>query len=416
MAPIPQSTFPVAGRGLVKDEPIAAGVAGDLGLIVGSLRVPLPMLGTMVFGGLRLLSLAVAAFLLRHGRFQVRHWSLVQWTTSWDAKFYLTLTAHGYGFRLDPRPLPRGTLYPWFPGFPAAMRLIAWLPGLTLGSAGFIVTTFAGLTAAWGLTRLGMNLTGDGRVSLLIVALWGAAPGSTVFSMLYPEALYCALAIWALVALTSRRWLTAAVLAIAAGTVQSEAVALIAAVMVAALCSLNSAVRGGQPVAVWWRPLAALVLAPVGLLGYLGFVAVQVHRLDGWFWIESAAWYQSFDWGWGIVHNVQRVVLGWTSMAETLLVLLAVLAVLLTAWSLTEDLPPFLHVYTFAAVGLALGASETWFSCKLRFLLPAVLLTLPVARVLARLRTSVLVLIVGVFAVTSAWIGLYLSVIAKLPP
>jgi hypothetical protein len=222
-------------------------------------------MGTLVFGGIRLLSLAVAAFLLRHGRFGVRHWSLAQWITSWDANFYLTLAAHGYGFRWpDGRPLPRGTLYPWFPGFPAAMRSIAWLPGLTLGSAGFIVTIFAGLSAAWGLTRLGMRLTGNGRVSLLMVALWGAAPGSTVFSMLYPEALYCALAIWALVALTSRRWLTAALLTIAAGTVQSEAAALIAAVMAAALCSLIPAVRGGQPVAVWWRPLAALALAPLG--------------------------------------------------------------------------------------------------------------------------------------------------------
>jgi hypothetical protein len=234
--------------------------------------------------------------------------------------------------------------------------------------------------------------------------------------MPYPEALYCALAIWALVALTSRRWLTAAVLTIAAGTVQSEAVALIAAVMVAALCSLIPAVRRGQPVALWWRPLAALVLAPLGLLGYLGFVAMRVHRLDGWFWIESAAWYQSFDWGWGVVHNLERVMLGWTSMAETLLVLVVVLAVLLTGWSLTENLPPFLHAYTIAAVGLALGASETWFSSKLRFLLPAVLLALPVGRVLARLRTPVLVPLVAVFAVASTWFGLYLSVIAKLPP
>jgi hypothetical protein len=138
-------------------------------------------MGIMIFGGIRLLSLAVAAFLLRHGRFQVRHWSLVQWITSWDAKFYLSLAARGYGVRLDRRPLPRGTLYPLLSGFPAAVRSIAWLPGLTLGSAGFIVTIFAGLSAAWGLTRLGMRLTADRRVSLLIVALWGLLPARLSF-------------------------------------------------------------------------------------------------------------------------------------------------------------------------------------------------------------------------------------------
>ena len=417
MAPMSHSMLPVPGCGVARDEPVPAAAGRDPGLSTGGVRVPLPVVGAVIFGGMRLLDLAVAAFLLGHGKFlRVRHWSLVQWITSWDAKPYLTLAAHGYGSRLGLGPLPRGTLYPWFPGYPGAIRALAWLPGLSLGAAGFIVTICAGLAAAWGLTRLTLMLTADHRVSLLLVALWAAAPGSAVFTMLYPEALYCALAIWALIALASRRWLTAAALAIVAGTVQSEAVALIAAVTTAALCSLIPAIRGRQPAARWWRPLAALVLAPLGMLGYLAFVAARVHRPDGWFWIESAAWYQSFDWGYGIVHNLGRVILGWTTLAETLLVLIAALAIVLTAWSLTQDLPPFLHIYTLAAVALALGASETWFSCKLRFLLPAALVALPAARALARLRTPVLIPVIATLAISTAWLGLYLSVIAKLPP
>jgi hypothetical protein len=261
-----------------------------------------------------------------------------------------------------------------------------------------------------------MRLTGDSRVSLLMVALWGAAPGSTVFSMLYPETLYCALAIWALVALTSRRWLMAAVLTIAAGTVQSEAVALVTAVMVAALCSLIPAVRSGQPAAELWRRLAALALAPLGLVAYLGFVAVRIRRLDGWFWIESAAWHQSFDWGLGVTQNLEQTTLGWSSVASTLLVLIIVLIVPLTAWSIDRSLPVYLNVYTLVAVSLALGTSGTWFSSMLRFVLPAVLLALPLARSLARLRTLLLVPLTGVLAVASTWFGLYLTVIARLPP
>ena len=79
------------------------------------------------------------------------------------------------------------------------------------------------MTAAWGLTRLGLKLTRDPRISLLLVAIWAVAPGSVALSMTYAEALFCALAIWALFALASGRWLTAGLLTLAAGTVRSTA-------------------------------------------------------------------------------------------------------------------------------------------------------------------------------------------------
>ena len=44
------------------------------------------------------------------------------------------------------------------------------------------------------------------------------------------------------------------------------------------------------------------------------------------------------------------------------------------------------------------------------------LLALPVARLLAPLRTSVLVPLVGVLAVAATWFGLYLTIIAKWTP
>lgn len=81
-----------------------------------------------------------------------------------------------------------------------------------------------------------------------------------------------------------------------------------------------------------------------------------------------------------------------------------------------DRLPLHLKVCTAVAVALSLGASETWFSSKLRFLLPAVLLALPPARALARLRTPVLLPMAGAVAIATTWFGLYLSVIAKLPP
>ena len=61
-----------------------------------------------------------------------------------------------------------------------------------------------------------------------------------------------------------------AVLTVLAGTVRSSAQALVAAVAIAALLALIRAARVRQPIAAWWRPAVALLLAPLGLLGYWG--------------------------------------------------------------------------------------------------------------------------------------------------
>src|SRR5208282_5638533 len=204
---------------------------------------------------------------LQHGNYRLRHWSLVRWMKAADGGHYRAIAIHGYAYPAG--QLAHASVFSWFPGYPAAIDAIAWLPGVTVIAAGLAVTALAGLAAAAGLATLGMKLTANPRISLLLVAIWAVAPSSTVLSMVYAEALFCALAIWALVALVDRRWLTAGVLTAVAGTVRSTALALIAAVAVAALIAVIQAARSRQPIARWWRPLVAAVLAPLGLLGYL---------------------------------------------------------------------------------------------------------------------------------------------------
>jgi hypothetical protein len=377
-------------------------------------RLPLPALGALVYAGIRVLSVAIVAFALPHGRYSDRHWSLVRWARSSDGGHYTSIAAHWYTY--PPGQLAHASVFSWFPGYPALIDSIAWLPGVTIVAAGLVVTAVSGLAAAWGLTTLGLKLTADPRISLLLVAVWAVAPAATVLSMMYAEALFCALAVWALVALVSQRWLTAAGLTIAAGTVRSTALALIAAVVVAAVIALVRAIRAGQRFAAWWRPLAALLLSPLGLLGYLGYVALATHRLDGWFWVEKHTCHMVFDWGAGTLRVVRITLLATPSAAEVLAVLALIAAVVLTLWSLTERIPAYLHVYTVLVVFLALTTSANWISSKPRFVLPAVLLALPVARLLAPLRTSVLVPLVAVLAGISTWFGIYLVVIHKWAP
>jgi hypothetical protein len=377
-------------------------------------QLSLPVTGMLIYAGIRVLGVAITAFLLGHGKYQLRHWSLVRWMRSSDGGHYGAIAAHGYTYPAG--QLAHASVFSWFPGYPAVIDSIAWLPGVTIVAAGLVVTGVAGLAAAWGLTTLGMKLTGDPRISLLMVAVWAVAPSSTVLSMVYAEALFCALAIWALVALVGRRWLAAAGLTLAAGTVRSTALALILTVCAAALIAVIQAVRARQPFALWWRPLAAMLLAPLGLLGYLGYVALATHRLDGWFWVEKYTCHMVFDWGTSTLSVVKGTVLGTPSVAQVLVVAAIGAAALLMLWSLTERIPAYLHIYTIVVVFLALTTSANWISSKPRFMLPAVLLALPVARLLAPLRNSVLVPLICVLAAASTWFGLYLTIIARWTP
>jgi len=242
------------------------------------------------------------------------------------------------------------------------------------------------------------------------------APAATVLETLYAEALFCALAVWALVALVDRRWLTAAWLTIAAGTVRSTVLALIAAVEGAALAALVQAVRAREPIARWWRPLVAALLAPLGLLGFLGYVALRTHRLDGWFWIEKHTFHMAFDWGASTLQVLKGDFIDSPSVPEVLAGLSLIAGVLLMMWSLTERIPFYLHVYTVVVVVVAVVTSANWIGSKPRFMLPAILLALPVARLLAPVRTAVLVPLFGVLTAVSTWFGLYLIVIGRWAP
>ena len=365
----------------------------------------LPLYGALIFAGIRVLSLATAAFLLPRGKFHELHYSLEHLIRSWDSGYYLAIAVHGYSY--EPGNIRHETIFAWFPGYPASVHAIAWIPGVSPVQAALSVTIAAGLAAACGLTRLGMMLTGDRRVSLLMTALWAVAPGSIVLSMLYSEALFCALAIWSLIALLERRWLTAAGLTILAGTVRSSALALIAAVTVAALPALIRAMRARQHNAAWWRPAAALLLAPLGLLGYWGYVAWAVHRPGGWFLLEKNV-HNGFDWGHSTMLALKDAIINGPTASKALILLVIAAAAALAACSLTERMPGFLHTYTLVIVLTALATGPHYLGSKPRFLLPAMLLGLPLARLLAPARTWVLAPLIAMLAAASTWFSLYL--------
>ena len=382
-------------------------------------RLPLPAVGAVIYIGIRLFSLALTDFLLHHGKFRQRGPSLKEWIGGGDGGAYEFIARHGYLYQHDAGQLAHAWVLSFFPGYPAAIASLTWLPGVGDGLAGLAVTLLAGMAAAWGLVTLGLKVTGDRRISLLLMAIWAIAPGSAVLDRVHSESLFCALAVWTLVALVDRRWLTAGALALLAGTVHSTAIALVVAVAVAVLAALvqaapTQAASAQQRIALWVRPVAGLLLAPLGLLGYWAYVALDTHRLNGWFLIEKYLSHMRFDWGTSTVRTIIHTFLDVPSTSRLLVVLAFAAALGLTAWSLTERLPIYLHAYTITVALMAFTTSANWMSSKPRFILPAFLLALPVARLLAPVRTAVLVPLLVVLTVLSTWFGLYLLVIAGL--
>lgn len=377
-------------------------------------RFRLPVIGVLIYAAIRLFGLAVTDFLLHHGKFRRHGLSLREWIGNGDGGLYQFIASHGYQYQHQPNPLIHAWVLSFFPGYPGAIDSLTWLPGVRTALAGLAITLLAGMAAAWGLVVLGLKVTGDRRISMLMMVLWAIAPGSAVLSRVHAEALFCALAVWALVALVDRRWLTAGVLALLAGTVHSTAIAVVVAVAVAVLAALIQAEPARQQLARWWRPVVALLMAPLGLLGYWAYVALQTHRLNGWFLIEKHLFRMGFDWGTSTVRTIIHTFLDVPSTGRLLVVLAFVAALSLTAWSLTERLPIYLHAYTITVALMAFTSSANWMSSKPRFILPAFLLALPLARLLAPVRNAILVPLIVVLAAASTWFGLYLLVIAGL--
>jgi hypothetical protein len=356
-----------------------------------------------VYLAVRLVGVAVLAVMAA-----ARGSGLISELRSWDAVWLLGIAAHGY----DGVPLTLvdafgrhtpDTAYAFFPGYPAAVGAVGLLIGGNLVAAGLLISAVAGVAAAYGLMRLAaavsihLSALESRRVGLLLVALFAAAPMGVVLNMAYTEALFCALAVWALVGALCEQWWLAGVCTAAAGTVRPTGSSLVLAVGLAALVV---AVRRRSG-----RPQVAVVLAPVGLLGYLGYVGWRTGSPTGWFAIQRTGWGSQFDGGGSLATFVGRTLLGGHELYDLAVLGTLVASATLLVIAVRMRLPWPLLVYT-AAVLVTVWASDGQIHSRVRLLAPAFPLLIPVAVGLARRRTGTVVAVVAA-ALASAWFGGY---------
>jgi hypothetical protein len=339
----------------------------------------------------RLIGLVVLAIMAgTHDR------TLLDVLKSWDGDWYLSIAEDGYtpgdGGLVDAAGnYTQNTKLAFFPGYPALIALFGSLTATSPVFVGLMVSLAAGVVAAYGITRL----TDSRRAGLILVALFASTPMAVTLSMVYSEAVFSACAAWALVGVLERRWWLAALCCVMAGLVRPSAGVLILIVIVAVVLHGRTS-----------RAVFAALVCPLGLAGFLLFVADRTGSLFGWFALQKAGWGTAFDGGVDTSEFVGDVLTSNASLMETANVLVVLGAVVLSVVVVVRRLAWPLVAYGVGLVVMTAGSSGVTYS-KMRLLVPAFTLLLPIAVGLARRRTGTVLAVLVATASLSGWFGGY---------
>ncbi|PRQ12132.1 hypothetical protein C1Y63_02120 [Corynebacterium sp. 13CS0277] len=364
------------------------------------------------------------------------------WALSrWDAQYYMGIAEGGY---FDPTsPVIDGP--PWertlafFPALPAILRVFH-LAGISTLAAGVVVSQLFAVVACAGMMRLAdkLNLNPFLAGTLLL-----GAPLAVTLTMPYSEALFLALALWAVVFILEDKFFAAGLLCLVAGLVRLTAVDLIAVLVLVVTTRLlilprlraGREMRATEPAAgentpsdattpaaatpvttrgarlrAWAAtPLASwlgVLLAPLGLAGYLLYANRQLVDAGGYFGIQKDGWHSAFDFGQATVRFLHRVTtdpeadIGYfLSAAIMILIVVAVIA----SW---RRLP--WPVWLFgAAIAANVLLSDGIMHSRPRLLLPAYVLLLPLVGVMQRATGRTQLAVACGYLVCGAWISAY---------
>ena len=208
----------------------------------------------------------------------------------WDPHWWQMAIAHGYPqVAISGSGKAAENTIAFFPLYPLLAHTIR-IFGLTPLQAGIVISLLAGAIATVLLWILTTRLTNK-DIANKAVALFCFFPGSLAMTLLMSEALMIALSIACLLALLSKRWVVAGLLAALATATRPNALVLV-------LCCAWAA---GQAIVHRreWRALIAPILAPLGMLSYFAFLWHHTGDFLAWFHVEREGWkydnYKPFD-------------------------------------------------------------------------------------------------------------------------
>lgn len=292
---------------------------------------------------------------------------------SWDAHLYLEIAESGY-----PAVAPTFAGHLTYstagfePLFPALIRLVA-LADVPYVAAALVVSVIAGAVATVLVWRIGVTVA-NRDVGWDAALLFAVFPGmGVVWGLPYSESVGLALVAASLLCMLSEKWFWAGVLAALATATSPMALPLALAPIVPAFKALRQ--RRLSPA------LLAMVMAPIGFLGYAGWLALRYHDLLFWWHLQNQAWSASVDFGrsllrllghfWG--RGYQGA--GWLEWIGTLAVAAGVLAM----WKAKLASP--LNIYFAGVVVIMFVSNSLGFKPRLlTWAFPALMAVAAVAR------------------------------------
>ena len=297
----------------------------------------------------------------------------------------------------------------FFPLYPMLIKFAHVVTGLDVKVVAIGVAWASALAAAWGIFAVADHLYGR-KVGVLAAVTWGVIPISIITQMAYSESTFTALAAWSLYAAIRRQWVWATALSVLAGLTRPTGAAVAAGVCLAAIMEIVRHLRARRSTdaesALSWRPWFALVIAPLGWLGYIAWVSLRLGRWDGYFHVQQI-WRSAIDWrmpvfGWmaDLVGHPQPVPL--MLITASVVILSSIGLFFLCLW---QRQPIALVAFSGVLLLIALTDSGHFWS-EARFVLPAFPLVFPVARALADIRQrSTVVLAILAASAASAVLG-----------
>jgi hypothetical protein len=284
--------------------------------------------------------------------------------SGWDAGWFLRIAKFGYPNSLAEEP-GGGNRWAYFPGLPLIIRAVARTTGLSYEASGILCSFVIGLLATIVIWKL-VEGRFDASTATKTVALLVFFPSAYVLSMSYSDGLFILASALCLILIDRQRWTWAGLAASLGCLARLWGVVLVAVCVVEA----GKAVYRTRD----WRPLLAVVTAPLGLVGWVGFQWVRVGDPLAFntayaYWGNEWVWFTTpFRSAWRLATSTAA----WHSAPDVmatvgLIVILAGLSLLFRAQRRLRVVPAGWWVY---AIGTALLAfSNSWPTGILRYTL-----------------------------------------------
>jgi hypothetical protein len=221
------------------------------------------------------------------------------WFDGWDGAFYASVVHNWYPSTI---PYEHGQMVPsnlaFFPGFPLIGRALSWLPFADQTILLWVALTFGALATV--LMWIAAERLWDRSVADRAALLFAFSPGAYVMMQAYSESLVIAVSLGCLLALSSRRWLLAGLLAAYGTATRPSGIGLILCCAVAAF----EAIRRNRDV----KSVLASLLAPVGIVAFFAYLWLRTGVIDAWFEVEHEIWKSKLDFGQNLFDYLDRFV------------------------------------------------------------------------------------------------------------